>query len=243
MNKMRQFICLASYYRRFFEQFAKICKPLHNLAEKGVPFFWTEDCETAFEIIKILLTTAPVLSVPRTDGSQLLLDTDASHDAVGAILHQMQDGEEKVIGYCSKCLSKSKRKYCTTRKELVAVVKAVKNFHHFLCGQPFTIRTDHVSLQWLRNFRNHGEGQLARFLETLSGYSYKIIHRQGKIHSNRDSVSRRPCYDNNCQHCTRYEFRYSDEVVGTSKFVAQKPAGQKKNSFHPLHIKGLNVLS
>ena len=76
-----------------------------------------------------------------------MLDCDASNVGVVAVLSQLQDGEEKVISYFSKYLSKSDRQHCTTRKELLAMVIAVKHFHHYLLGQSFTIRTDHGSLQ------------------------------------------------------------------------------------------------
>lgn len=213
VKEVRQFVGLASYYRKFLYQFAQICTPLHKLTEHNTPFSWTPDCERAFETIKTLLTTAPVLSYPRPEGETFILDTDASNVAVGAVLHQLQNGEEKVIGYYSKCLNKSERKYCTTRKELVAIVKAVKHFHYYIYGQSIIIRSDHGSLQWLLNFRNHGEGQLARFLETLSAYTYKIVHRSASAHQNADALSRRPCYDHNCQYCTRYESRYGSENV------------------------------
>ena len=107
------------------------------MTEKGIPFIWSQDCEIVFDTITILLTTAPVLSYPSPDGQNFILDTDASNVAVGSVLHQLQNGEEKVIGYYSQYLSKTESKYCTTRKELVAVVKAVKHFHHYLYGQPF----------------------------------------------------------------------------------------------------------
>ena len=102
---------------------------------------------------------------------------------MGAVLSQIQDGEEKVISYFSKCLSRTERKYCTTRKELLAVVMAVKNFHHFLFGQQFTVRTDHGSLQLLMRFKNC-EDQIARWLEVLSAYTFTIVHRAGRVHNN-----------------------------------------------------------
>ena len=96
-----------------------------------------------------------------------MLDCDASNVGIGSVLHQLQNGEERVIDYFSRCLTRAERKYCTTRKELLAVVASVKHFHTFLYGQEFVIRSDHGSLRWIMNFRNTGEGQLARFLETL----------------------------------------------------------------------------
>ena len=71
-----------------------------------------------------------------------------------------------MIAFHSRSLSKSERNYCVTRKELVAVVVAVKTYHHYLCGRQFLVRTDHGALKWLLKFRNP-EGQLARWLELL----------------------------------------------------------------------------
>ena len=123
------------------------------------------------------------------------------------MLSQLQNGEEKVIGYYSKCLSRSERRYCTTRKELLLLILAVKHFHHYLYGQHFTIRTDHGSLQWLMRFKNC-EGQIARWLETLSAYNITIQYLPGRTNGNADSLSRRPCYDAACPYCERYELRY-----------------------------------
>lgn len=212
VKEVRQFIGLASYYRKFIQSFATICKPLHQLTEKDQLFVWSPECQSAFENLKMLLTTAPVLSYINPEENGFILDTDASNVGIGAVLHQLQDGEEKVIGYFSKCLSKAERKYCTTRKELLAVVKAVEHFHHYIYGQDsVVIRSDHSSLRWLMNFRNTGEGQLARFLERLSAYSFKLEFRAGRVHSNADILSRRPCYDNNCKYCERYEKLYKPE--------------------------------
>ena len=119
------------------------------------------------------------------------------------MLSQLQNGEEKVISYFSQCLSRSERQYCTTMKELLAVVQAVKHFNHYLIGQQFTVRTDHGSLQWLMRFKNC-EGQIARWIETLSAYTFTVVHRAGRVHNNADSLSRRPCHNNQCKYCDRY---------------------------------------
>ena len=173
-TEVRQFVGLASNYRKFIPNFATVCKPLHQLTEKNNCFVWTEKCQNAFDNLKKLLTSAPILSYPLLQGQRFLIDCDASNVGVGAVLSQIQDGEEKVISYFSKYLSRTERKYCTTRKELLAVVMAVKNFHHFLFGQQFTVRTDHGSLQWLMRFKNC-EGQIARWLEVLSAYNIELV--------------------------------------------------------------------
>lgn len=111
-------------------------------------------------------------------------------------------GEEKVIAFNSKALNKSERKYCVTRKELLAVIVAVNTYHHYLCGRQFLIRTDHGALKWLLKFKNP-EGRLARWLELLGTYDFRIEHRSGIQHGNADALSIRPCGD--CRHCDRVE--------------------------------------
>ena len=107
-----------------------------------------------------------------------------------------------MIAFHSKSLSKSERNYCVTRKELLAVIVAVKTYHHYLCGRQFLIRTDHRALKWLLKFKNP-EGQVARWLELPGTYDFKIEHRAGVHHGNADALSRRPCGD--CRYCDRLE--------------------------------------
>ena len=121
-----------------------------------------------------------------------MLDTDASNHSVGAVLSQLQEGKELVIAYYSQLLSPPERQYCTTRKELLAVVKAIKHFHPYLYGRTFTLRTDHAALQWLLSFK-FPEGQIARWIERLQQYDFRIKHRPGVLHGNADTLSRRPC--------------------------------------------------
>ena len=90
---------------------------------------------------------SPILSYPNFS-KPFILDTDASDTAIGAVLSQMQGGQEKVIAYASRTLSKSERKYCVTKKELLAVVHFIKYFRHYLYGRQFLVRTDHSSLRW-----------------------------------------------------------------------------------------------
>jgi len=191
VKDIRSFLGLCSYYRRFIYKHAEIAKPLHQLTEKNRQFVWTKECSNAFIALKDALVSAPVLSYP--DFTQpFILDTDASDFAVAAVLSQTIDGQERPIAYASRSLNKCERKYCVTRKELLAVVNYVKYFKHYLYGKKFLIRTDHSSLRWLTNFRNP-EGQVARWLETLSSYSFTIEHRKGRLHGNADGLSRIPC--------------------------------------------------
>ncbi|MCG7876282.1 MAG: RNase H-like domain-containing protein [Candidatus Thiodiazotropha endolucinida] len=217
-KEAKSFISLASYYRSYVYQFATIAKPIHQLAEKNKNFEWTEECEESFQIIKDTLCSAPLLAFP-TETDPFVLDCDASNVGQGAVLSQIQNGEEKVICYFSRCFSKAERNYCVTRRELLAVVNAIKHFHHYLYGNRFTVRSDHGSLRWLLNFKIL-DGQLARMLTFLSAYDFSIQHRAGRLHSNCDALSRRPCIDMNCKYCERVESKFlMDTTVDSGSVV------------------------
>ena len=190
VQEVQQFLGLASYYRRFIKNFATIAKPLHKLSEKEWQFSWSIECANAFAELKNRLLTPPVLAFPDYH-KQFILDTDASQDGIGAILSQSSEGREQVIAYASRSLSKVERKYCVTRKELLAVVTFINHFRPYLLGRTFTLRTDHSSLQWLQNFKEP-EGQLARWLERLQEFNFDIVHRSGSRHQNADALSRWP---------------------------------------------------
>lgn len=188
VSDLRSFLGLCSYYRRFVKGFAAIANPLHGLTQKDKKFDWNADCETAFQDLKRLLVTSPVLALPDFS-KQFVLDTDASGSGIGAVLSQIQDGAEQVISYGSRSLTKAERRYSITRKELLAVVHFIKTYRPYLYGRRFVLRTDHSALKWMMSFKEP-EGQLARWLDTLSEYDFEIRHRAGRIHGNADALSR-----------------------------------------------------
>lgn len=147
-SKLRSFLGLVSYYRKFIKDFAKIAKCLHALTSKYGKWEWTSECDKAFQCLKEKLVTAPtcILGYPDVDGGMFVLDTDASNDSIGAVLSQIQDGKETVIAYASRTLSSVEKNYCVTRKEMLALVYFVKHFKQYLLGREFLLRTDHGSL-------------------------------------------------------------------------------------------------
>ena len=125
------------------------------------------------------------------------MDTDASQEAVGAVLSQVQYNLGRVLGYFSKSLSKTERDYCVTRKELLAVVMALKHFHPYLYGRKVILRTDNSAVSWMRSLKAPS-GQTARWLERVAEYNLEVTHRAGRSHGNADALSRLPC--SSCQH-------------------------------------------
>ncbi|GFX81698.1 retrovirus-related Pol polyprotein from transposon 412 [Trichonephila clavipes] len=227
LRELRSFLGLCTYYRKFVKGFSNIARPLHKLTESKQKFQWTKECEDSFLQLKEALTSSPILIYPQPD-KPFILDTDASNESVGAVLSQEIDGQERVVAYWSKCLSKPERNYCVTRKELLAIVKAIEHFHHYLYGQKFLLRTDHASLTWLMNFRNT-EGQVARWIQRLNEYYFDIRHRKGSSHGNADALSRRPCPEN-CRHCSRVETKYDYAIrqITTSTATPRDPWSDEK---------------
>ena len=189
LSELRSFLGLASYYRRFIKDFAKIAVPLHRLTEKNKPFVGSESCLEAFNELKRELTNHPILENPDFN-KEFILDTDASDYGIGGVLSQIEGNEERVIGYASRSLTKPERRYSTTRKELLAIVAFIQHFRHYLYGKSFIIRTDHNALKWLKSFKEP-QGQMARWIELLAEFNFVVQHRPGTKHGNADGLSRR----------------------------------------------------
>ena len=126
VTDVRQFLGLASYYRRYIPHFAHIAGPLHALTQKNTTFDWIDDCQQAFTTLKAKLVQPPVLKYPQfhSSASQFLVYTNASDFGLGAVLEQ----DNHVIAYASRTLTKSERNYSVIQKECLAIVYATKQF-------------------------------------------------------------------------------------------------------------------
>ena len=130
-----------------------VAQALVHLLGKDCKFQWTVACQDTFEALRALLITAPVLAFPKED-LPYIVDTDASDYGIGGVLSQNIEGTEHVIAYYSKSLNPAQQKYCTTRRELLAVVATLDHFKGYIWGPHFTVGTDHAALVWLTNLKN-----------------------------------------------------------------------------------------
>lgn len=225
LKELRSFLGLASYYRKFVPAFAEHARALQALVKKNAPFIWRPECEEAFNKLKQALIEAPVLAYPQQN-EQFILDTDASKESIGAVLSQIQEGQEKVIAYYSRSLNPHETRYCITRKEMVAVVSAVRKFKAYLWGRPVRLRTDNAAVSFMMRLKEP-EGQLARWLEELGSYDLLIEHRAGVKHGNADALSRRPC-----RQCGR-----EGEPLPDGTTEAEDVEGKKaEDESHPLSL-------
>lgn len=184
--QVQSFLGLANYYRKFIEGFARIAAPINSLLKGGVKFIWSPDCEDAFEGLKVALTSSPVLAYPDFD-KHFEVICDASNHSVGAILEQ----EGRVIYYASRTLNPAERRYSTTEREMLAIVRATKVFKCYLLGREFTIFTDHQALAGCIRSTDT-TSRMLRWTQRLSEFDYKIIHKPGRKNVNADCLSRIP---------------------------------------------------
>ena len=208
-TELESFLGFINYHREFIPALAEKANVLYQLVKatpKGQHLCWSGEHQQSFEDLIGCMVTAPVLAYPDPTGI-FILDVDASDSAIGAELSQLQDGQERVVAYASQSLAAPQRRYCTTRKELLALVTFMNQFRFYLLGRHFVVRTDHNSLIWLMRFKNI-EGQLARWLESLSQFDFRIEHRPGRLHGNADGLSRIPQ-----EECPYYEVGTTAEML------------------------------
>ncbi|WVZ97573.1 hypothetical protein U9M48_043099, partial [Paspalum notatum var. saurae] len=186
VTEIRSFLGLAGYYRRFINDFSKTAKPMTSLTKKIAKYVWSPNCEEAFQTLKKLLTSAPVLAQPDVT-KPFDVYCDASGNGLGCIL--MQEGR-RVIAYASRQLRKHKVNYPTHDLELAAVVHALKIWRHYLLGNTCHIYTDHKSLKYILTQPELNMRQ-RRWLELIEDYDLEIHYHPDKANVVADALSRR----------------------------------------------------
>ncbi len=188
---LKRFLGMAGFYRRFIPGFSQKANPLFSLEKKGVPYVWGDRQETAFNLLKKLLTEAPVLAYPRFD-RPFVFETDASTSGLGCVLSQ-EDDEKclRVIAYASRSLTAAEKNYSITELECLAVTWSLKLFRPYAYGHPCKIITDHQALRWLLS-QASPSGRLNRWSLALQEYQLEIIYRPGRKNEKADALSRAP---------------------------------------------------
>ena len=202
-SELRSFLGFASYYRRFVEGFAKLAAPLHKLvAELGgsrskkasgrsLQEAWSDECEVSFESLKGKLVSAPVLAY--ADFSRpFVLEVDASHSGLGAVLSQEQDGRVRPIAYASRSLRPTERNmsnYSSMKLEFLALKWAItEKFREYLLGHKCLVYTDNNPLSHLYSAKLGAVEH--RWAAQLASFDFELKYRSGKSNRNADALSR-----------------------------------------------------
>ena len=174
VKQLQQFLGLTGYYRKFVKDYAKVAAPLYELLKKDVCWIWSDECRSAFQVLRDRLVEYPTLRQPDFDRTFILF-TDASGVAIGAILAQKDiNNREYVCAYASKMLKGGEINYGISEKECLAVVWAIRHYRVYLYGMPFKVVTDHMALKWLMNMTDP-TGRLARWAVYLQAFEFEII--------------------------------------------------------------------
>jgi hypothetical protein len=194
VKQLRSFLCLASYYRRFVEKFSYIAHPLTQLTKRDAPFVWTEEADQAFQLLKTKVASAPVLQLHDPDLPNVIA-TDASDDAIGAVLQQDSGRGLQPVAFESRKLQGAELNYPIYEKEGLAVVHALKTWRHYLEGQHTIITTDHFSLKFITT-QSSVQGRMTKWADFISsfGNTLEIKYLKGEDNVVTDALSRDPQY-------------------------------------------------
>ena len=187
---LKEFVGMSRFCDRFIPSFSVIAAPLHELAKLHSSFSWSSDAQTAFETIKQLLTSAPVLRAP-TSYDSFILQVDASDKGEGACLRacSSSDGKVYIVAFASRKFNDTESKWYIVEKEAHAIVFATEKFRHYLLGKPFLLCTDNSVTSFLQCKGSPKSHKLVKWALQLSKFSYHIEHIPSKNNAISDCLS------------------------------------------------------
>ena len=190
-RQLMRFLGMAGYYRKFCKNFSGIAEPLTNLLKKSTKFKWNDKCQDAFDRLKAILKSTPVLLAPDFDKC-FKLAVDASDVGIGAVLLQEDhNGIDHPVCYFSKKFNKHQKNYSTIEKECLALILAIQQFEVYLTSSfsPIVVFSDHNPLSFLHKLKNENQ-RLLRWSLLLQEFNLDIRHIKGKDNIIPDALSR-----------------------------------------------------
>ncbi|GAU45349.1 hypothetical protein TSUD_84720 [Trifolium subterraneum] len=229
---VRGFLGLTGYYRKFVKDYGKIAKPLTGLTKKD-NFVWGNEAREAFEKLKLIMISAPVLTLPNFD-IPFEVECDAAGRGIGAVLMQ----NKHPIAYFSKALSAGNLSKSVYEKELMALVLSIQHWRHYLLGKSFVVYTDHKSLKHFLQQKISSPNQQC-WLAKLLGYQFEVHYKPGPENKAANALSR--CHgDMNVLDC-------SDEKLGGQQVFQRtsQDAGLEMNALvsSPQWLEGQKLLN
>ena len=169
---------------------------MNNLTRKEEKWRWGNEQQTAFDQLKRVFTSRPLLVAPDLD-KELRVEADASNFATGGVLSiRCKDGKWRPVAYISKSLNETKRNYEIHDKEMLAVIQCLEAWRHFLEGarSKFEVWTDHKNLEYFMSNQKLNRRQ-ARWALYLSRFNFVLKHISGSKMGKADGLSRRPDWE------------------------------------------------
>lgn len=188
-KNLYSFLCSVNYYRTLIPNYGRITEELYKMCEgKTRRCQWTPHLLKKFTDLKQALMSAPILSFPNFN-IPFHIQTDASNNAIGAVLLQNVDDLFKPIAFASRKLSETEKRYSATERELLALVYSYDQFYSHVYGRHITFYTDHEPLSTMNKLKNP-LGRLGRLFHRLQDVDFKILYLPGPENFLPDFLSR-----------------------------------------------------
>ena len=192
VKECRSFCGMVNYMSVFLPSLQEKLIPIYFITRKGIPFYWGEEQQKAFDEIKHDVTHAPVLLMPNSKG-HFGLESDTSKVGCGAALYQKQRGRYHLVAYYSKRLPEAVANYSISELELTGVMANVAVFKHLLRNANFHVYCDHSALVHILKAKGEPPTlRLKKLIENLSEYKFDIYFLKGKEMHISDFLSRHP---------------------------------------------------
>ena len=191
LRQTRAFCGMVNFLSSFLPNLRRLLIPIYDLQKKAKKFKWTEEAERAFNDIKKLLISPPVLKAPTPDGL-FCLESDTSREGVGGTLLQKQGDEWVVIGYHSKRLPKSAKNFSVTELELTGLLVSIHGFMQLLCTiDTLKVLVDHKAIEYMIKSKTESPmTRLKTLLLKLSEYTIDLKYQKGSEMHTSDALSR-----------------------------------------------------
>ena len=193
---VQSFTGFANFYRKFIPDFSNIIAPLNLLTHKEEPWIWTRLQQDAFEYLKHIFSSTPVLRIPDVTRPFSII-TNTSLLAAEAVLMQADENSDlHPCTYFSCTFSSAQHNYDIYDHELLVVILALKEWHQYLQGtvHPVTIITDHKNLSYVKDPRKLSRQQ-ARWSLFLQDFDLQWQVTPGTKMAPADALSRQDHVD------------------------------------------------
>ena len=189
-KKLRSFLGMMSFYRKFIPNLAKLSAPLSDMLKKDSkePLKWSSETSDCFNKLKLNLTKAPILALPDLLKT-FCIRSDASDLAIGGVLVQYHGEVPKPVSFISRKLSNAELNYSVIERECLALVWSIEKFSYYLMGTEFILETDHRPLTYLQNCKNSNP-RIMRWALSLQPYKYRVVYIPGSENHGADFLSR-----------------------------------------------------
>ena len=186
IKAVRRLCGFVNYLARFLPHLSDVLEPIRQLTRQDVEWQWNNTHDKAFETIKQMISSTPVLKYYDAE-EELTVQCDASDKGIGAAL--LQNGQP--LAFASRALTDTETRYAPIEKEMLAVVFALNKFNQYVYGRPVTVNSDHKPLEAiaqkpLRNAPKRLQGMLLK----IQKYDIKIVYKPGTKMYLADTLSR-----------------------------------------------------